>query len=57
MLAKATRGLGLINMRERVNLINGIFSITSSPQSGTEVSVRVPLPAGVQTDPASAAGA
>jgi len=53
-LAKATRGLGLINMRERVNLVNGMFSITSSPQSGTEVSVRVPLPAGMQTDQASA---
>jgi PAS domain S-box-containing protein len=56
-LGRAARGLGLINMRERVHLVNGIFSITSSPQSGTEVSVRVPLPVGIQTEQAASAGA
>jgi signal transduction histidine kinase len=56
-LARATRGLGLINMRERVNLVNGMFSLTSSPGSGTEVSVRVPLPVGMQTEQAAPAGA
>jgi PAS domain S-box-containing protein len=56
-LARTTQGLGLISMRERVNLVNGTFSITSSPQLGTEVSVRVSLPGGTQTNPAALAGA
>jgi signal transduction histidine kinase len=42
-----TRGLGLISMRERVNIVKGTFVITSRPQCGTEVSVRVPLSAGI----------
>ena len=36
-------GIGLISMRERVGLAKGSFSISSSPQSGTEVKARVPL--------------
>ncbi len=44
---KNTRGLGLISMRERVNIVKGTFVITASPQRGTEVSVRVPLSAGI----------
>jgi signal transduction histidine kinase len=39
------QGLGLISMRERVNLVKGAFLITSTPQSGTEISVRAPLSA------------
>jgi len=46
-LARATPGLGLISMRERVNLVQGIFSITSRAQYGTEVNVRVPVSSGV----------
>jgi signal transduction histidine kinase len=42
-LTRNTRGLGLISMRERVNIVKGTFVITSSPQCGTDVSVRVPL--------------
>jgi signal transduction histidine kinase len=45
--ARSTPGLGLISMRERVHLVQGTFSITSRAQSGTEVHVRVPLPAGL----------
>jgi PAS domain S-box-containing protein len=37
------RGLGLISMRERANLVRGTISITSRPMGGTEISVRVPL--------------
>jgi len=37
------RGLGLISMRERVNLIKGTLSITSMPMQGTEIKVRVPV--------------
>lgn len=36
-------GLGLIGMRERVEGLNGHFSVTSSPGTGTTVSVELPL--------------
>jgi PAS domain S-box-containing protein len=41
------RGLGLISMRERISLVGGTLSITSKPQWGTEVNVRVPLSADI----------
>src|ERR1700730_3190231 len=56
-LAMSTEGLGLISMLERVKLVQGTISISSRPRSGTEVSVRVPLPDGTQTDQAKTAGA
>jgi PAS domain S-box-containing protein len=56
-LAPSTQGLGLISMQERVRLVKGTISITSRPLSGTEVSVRVPLPAGTRTEQARKAGA
>lgn len=37
------RGLGLINMRERVMLINGTLEIESTPNKGTTIFARVPL--------------
>jgi len=40
------RGLGLISMRERISLVGGTFSITSEPQWGTEINIRIPLSAG-----------
>jgi PAS domain S-box-containing protein len=36
-------GLGLISMRERVRLVNGIISIESKPMGGTTIHVRVPI--------------
>ena len=41
-LIKDRQGLGLIRMQERVRLVKGTISITSRPQSGTEINVRVP---------------
>lgn len=38
-----SRGLGLISMRERLRLVRGELSISSSPSHGTLVEVRVPL--------------
>jgi PAS domain S-box-containing protein len=38
------RGLGLISMRERLEMVNGEFSIRSKPGSGTTIRARVPLP-------------
>ena len=36
-------GLGLISMRERVNLVGGTFSIESKPTGGTKIKVRISL--------------
>jgi signal transduction histidine kinase len=36
-------GLGLISMRERVNLVKGTIFIASKPMAGTQINVRVPL--------------
>lgn len=38
-------GLGLISMRERLQLVNGQFSINSAPGRGTTVTARIPLKA------------
>jgi signal transduction histidine kinase len=56
-LTTRTQGLGLISMRERVNMVKGTFSVTSRPQSGTKVSVWVPLPAGARAEEARGARA
>ena len=39
---KGARGLGLVSMRERVQLISGTVTIKSAPGEGTCVEVRVP---------------
>jgi len=36
-------GLGLVSMRERVNLLKGTISIRTQPNFGTEITVRIPL--------------
>jgi PAS domain S-box-containing protein len=43
---KNGHGLGLVSMRERVNLLKGTISITSKPNSGTQINVRLPLACG-----------
>ena len=40
------RGLGILGMHERMELIGGAAAVTSSPSNGTRVALRVPLPAG-----------
>jgi signal transduction histidine kinase len=37
------RGLGLVGMKERAELVGGAFEIESSPGSGTTIFVRVPV--------------
>ena len=36
-------GTGLYNIRERVNILNGQFNITSQPGTGTKIQVRIPF--------------
>jgi len=45
-VAKASRGLGLISMAERLKLLKGTFSIESQPKRGTTIHARVPLSSG-----------
>jgi signal transduction histidine kinase len=42
--AMRTQGLGLVSMRERVNLVKGTIVIKSKPLAGTEITVHVPVP-------------
>ena len=41
--AMYNEGIGLISMRERVSLVKGTMPLTSEPQNGTEITVRVPV--------------
>jgi len=42
-IAKASRGLGLTSMEERLKLLNGTLSIESQSNRGTTIHARVPL--------------
>jgi signal transduction histidine kinase len=42
---KKTAGLGLVNMRERIHLVKGTFTIDSQPNAGTRILARVPASA------------
>jgi signal transduction histidine kinase len=44
--ARRGRGLGLIRIEQRVNLVEGTFSIDSQPEKGTTVHVSLPLHSG-----------
>ena len=41
--AASTRGLGLLGMRERVELLDGTFEIDTAPGAGTTLIVELPL--------------
>jgi signal transduction histidine kinase len=41
--AMADRGLGLVSMRERINLVSGMLSIDSAPRSGATIRAKVPV--------------
>ena len=41
--ASGRKGLGLISMRERINLVHGDFSLKSKPGIGTTIYARVPF--------------
>ncbi len=40
--------LGLLGMRERVELVGGQFSVETAPNQGTSIYIRIPLPTGAQ---------
>lgn len=43
MKEKKTSGLGLINIRERIEKLGGNFRVVSFPNQGTSVEIRIPL--------------
>jgi len=49
--AKRNRGLGLVSMQERVNLVRGRFFVQSEPGAGTKVTAIVPVGSGSSTLP------
>ena len=46
--AMGSRGLGLISMRERLQLVNGALAIESKPGHGTTIRARVPIKADLE---------
>jgi signal transduction histidine kinase len=44
--SKHTAGIGLISMQERLNLVNGTFSIESQPNRGPIIHARIPFDLG-----------
>lgn len=53
---KKSRGLGLVSMQERVNLVHGRFSVESKPGQGTRVFAAVPFVAENETSPEALLG-
>jgi signal transduction histidine kinase len=45
--AARAKGLGLLSMRERLQLVGGSIEIESSPSKGTTIGATIPLAAGV----------
>ena len=43
LTARRRKRLGILGMRERVEMVGGEFAITSSPELGTSVIVKIPL--------------
>jgi signal transduction histidine kinase len=41
--ARASGGLGLLSMRERVRLVRGVLSVESQPNRGTTLTVEIPV--------------
>ena len=43
ILPESTRGLGLLGMQERIELLGGDLNIESEPGTGTQIHIRVPI--------------
>ena len=46
--AMGSRGLGLVSMRERLQLVDGALAIESKPEQGTTIRARVPIITGAE---------
>jgi signal transduction histidine kinase len=52
--AKASRGLGLLSMEERLKPLEGTLSVESQPRRGTTIHARIPF--STEADPLRIAG-
>ena len=43
LLARGSKRLGLLGMRERLEMVGGHFDVESAPSRGTTVVARIPL--------------
>jgi signal transduction histidine kinase len=43
LLSGASKGLGLLGMRERVEMVGGSFHIEATPGEGTKITARIPV--------------
>jgi signal transduction histidine kinase len=50
---KRNKRLGLIGMRERVEMVGGTFSVESAPGKGTTVHAQIPFSVQVRTQTTS----
>jgi two-component system, NarL family, sensor histidine kinase DegS len=49
LLAKSNKRLGLLGMRERIEMIGGTLQIESSPDTGTTIRTEIPFNPGQST--------
>jgi two-component system NarL family sensor kinase len=42
----APKGMGLLNIKERVNMLGGSFEIISRPRKGTKLNIQIPFSGG-----------
>jgi len=54
--AKKNRGLGLVSMQERIQLVQGRFAVDSKPGKGTRIFAAVPFVAEQESSPKDASG-
>jgi two-component system sensor histidine kinase DegS len=45
LLARGSKRLGLLGMRERLEMVGGNFQVESEPGKGTTIAARIPFPA------------
>jgi signal transduction histidine kinase len=43
MTPSTLNGIGMINMRERAEMLGGSFLVESSPDKGTDIIVEIPI--------------
>ena len=42
-LKQKTKGIGLKNIKARVKKLNGVFTLVSKPNEGTQLKIKIPI--------------
>ena len=56
LFAKRISRLGLLGMRERVEMVGGSFAVESAPKTGTTIRAEIPFRKGIPASPGARAG-